>query len=380
MELIDLSNIGRKPLNSAKGSWRDSCANSECTLHQLSPYIGKLKSSIARDLILAFSNPGDLVADTFSGSGTIPLEALLNGRNVFASDINPYSKILTKGKLFAPKNYKEAIRTAEKLLKLSLKMPHPDLRKVPKWIKAFFHPRTLKEAINFAAVAQRPGNEFFFACFLGILHHQRPGFLSYPSSHLVPYLRDKKYPRDQYPQLYDYRELKPRLFAKIKRAYKRISWDSNAKATFRKSSIQHVTFPTKIDCLITSPPYMNALDYGRDNRLRLWFIDPNRNLFNDNSTSRKSLFVGSMSNLAQKLNYSLKRNGHCILIIGEEVSRGFNAHPSKIVEEVFSDLIPSLKLIYSFTDKIPDIRRSRRDCRGVKTERFLVFQRQLNES
>lgn len=376
MELIDLSNIGRKPLNSAKRSWLDSCANSECTLHQLSPYIGKLKSSIAHDLILAFSNPGDLVADTFSGSGTIPLEAFLSGRNVFASDINPYSRILTRGKLFAPPNYEEAIRTAEKLIKLTRKMPHPDLRKVPKWVRAFFHPRTLKEAINFATIAQRPGNEFFFACFLGILHHQRPGFLSYPSSHLVPYLRDKKYPRDQYPQLYDYRELKPRLFAKIKRAYKRIFRNSNAKATFRKSSIQHLTFPTKIDCLITSPPYMNALDYGRDNRLRLWFINPNRNLFSDNATSRKSLFVDSMSNLAKKLNYSLKRNGHCILIIGEEVSRNFNAHPSNIAEELFSDLIPSLKLIYSFTDKIPDIRRSRRDCRGIKTERFLIFQRQ----
>ena len=376
MELIGLSNIGRKPINSTLESWRHSCANSECTLHQLSPYIGKLKSSIARDLILTFSNPGDLVADTFSGSGTIPLEAFLNGRNVFASDINPYSRILTKGKLFAPTNYEEAIRRGEKLIKLSRKMPHPDLRKVPKWVRAFFHPRTLKEAINFATVAQRSRNEFFFACFLGILHHQRPGFLSYPSSHLVPYLRDKKYPRDQYPQLYDYRELKPRLFAKIKRAYKRISRDSNAKASFRKSSIQHLTFPTKIDCLITSPPYMNALDYGRDNRLRLWFIDPNRNLFNDNTTSRKNLFIDSMSNLAQKLNYSLKCNGHCILIIGEEVSRSFNAHPSTIVEKLFSDLIPSLKLITSFTDKIPDIRRSRRDCRGIKTERFLIFQRQ----
>jgi len=31
--------------------WHRSCAHSECTLHQLSPYIGKLKSSIARDLI-----------------------------------------------------------------------------------------------------------------------------------------------------------------------------------------------------------------------------------------------------------------------------------------------------------------------------------------
>jgi len=30
-----------------------------------------------------------------------------------------------------------------------------------------------------------------------------------------------------------------------------------------------------IDAVITSPPYMDALDYARDNRLRLWFLGIN---------------------------------------------------------------------------------------------------------
>jgi methylase of polypeptide subunit release factors len=375
-----LRDIGRKPIKQAPESWRSSCANSECTLHQLSPYIGKLKSSIARDLILAYSDPGDLVADTFSGSGTIPLEALLNGRNVFASDINPYSKILTKGKLFAPPNVEVAVSTAKKLIIRSRKAPTPDLRKVPKWVRSFFHPRTLKDAINFSIIAKQPGYEFFFACFLGILHHQRPGFLSYPSSHLVPYLRNKKFPQKQYPQLYNYRELEPRLIAKIKRAYRRYNSPSNSNAIFRKSSIKYLTLPLKIDCLITSPPYMNALDYERDNRLRLWFIDPHRRVYGDNSTNRKSFFLSAMSDLSKKLKQSLKPAGYCILIIGEEVRRGFKAHPSEIVEKIFADSGPSLRLINSFTDKIPDIRRARRDCRGIKTERFLIFQRLQDES
>ena len=40
----------------------------------------------------------------------------------------------------------------------------------------------------------------------------------------------------------------------------------------RQSSVEAVDLPNDIDCVITSPPYMNALDYGRDNRLRLWFL------------------------------------------------------------------------------------------------------------
>ena len=82
--------------------WADSCTHQECSLHQLSPYIGKLKSVIAQDLILKYSKPGQLVADMFCGSGTVPLEAARLGRQVFASDMSQYAVTLTKGKLHAP--------------------------------------------------------------------------------------------------------------------------------------------------------------------------------------------------------------------------------------------------------------------------------------
>lgn len=68
--------------------WKEPCANFESTLHQLSPYIGKIKSSIAGDLIEKYTNPGELVIDPFSGAGTIPLEALIRGRRTFAADIS----------------------------------------------------------------------------------------------------------------------------------------------------------------------------------------------------------------------------------------------------------------------------------------------------
>ena len=35
----------------APARWKDACANAECSLHQLSPYIGKVKSSIAAELV-----------------------------------------------------------------------------------------------------------------------------------------------------------------------------------------------------------------------------------------------------------------------------------------------------------------------------------------
>lgn len=43
---------------------------------------------LARDLILSWSNPGDLVADPFAGSGTTGREAIANGRRAWLNDVN----------------------------------------------------------------------------------------------------------------------------------------------------------------------------------------------------------------------------------------------------------------------------------------------------
>src|ERR1019366_5343308 len=202
-------------------SWRHSVANTECSLHQLAPYIGKLKSSIARELIHAYSSVDDLIADPFSGAGTVPLEALLARRRVFAADVSPYGGLLTAAKTSPPKTLDAALLEAERLLAACSSHPPPDLRSVPSWVRCYFHPRTLKEVLSFALVCQREKSPFNLACLLGILHHQRPGFLSYPRRHRVPYLRAKKVPRSQFPEMYAYRPLRPRLLAKITRAYKR---------------------------------------------------------------------------------------------------------------------------------------------------------------
>lgn len=253
--------------------WAEPCTSTESTIHQLSPYIGKLKSSISNPLIKTYSRPGDLIVDPFSGSGTIPLEASLLGRRTFAADISNYSKVLTCGKLTLPRTLDKALFEAEELLNRAARMKAPDLRTIPSWVRAFYHPQTLKEILNFVAICKKEKKDFHLSCLLGIMHHQRPGFLSYPSSHLVPYLRDKKYPQESHPELYEYRSLEPRLLAKIKRAYRRYpsSW-KREKFTFRHDAIQNLRFPNKFDCVITSPPYMNTLDYVRDNRLRLWFL------------------------------------------------------------------------------------------------------------
>lgn len=357
--------------------WQESCVNSECTLHQLSPYIGKLKSSIAHDLITSYSKPGDLVVDPFSGSGTVPLEAALLNRNVFAADISSYSKVLTRAKLTSPPTLGDALDIAELTLREMEKLPDVDLMGVPKWVKDFFHPMTLNEAIRFASVCRNNKNDFLMACFLGILHHERPGFLSFPSSHLVPYLRDKKYSPHQFPEMYEYRPLRPRLIAKIRRAYRRKNaFNPDTEWTFRQSKIENLTFPGAFNCLITSPPYMNTLDYGRDNRLRLWFIDPMGRKPTDNPATReKGAFHYAIACMAKKVEQNLKPNGCCILIVGERINRAKTTHLSEDICRIMAEKSPSLHLESIVEDDIPDVRRSRKNCVATKTEHIMVFRR-----
>ena len=367
---------GNIPVLRAPKWWKESCANAECSLHQLAPYIGKIKSSIAGDLIERYSHPGDLVVDPFAGAGTIPLEAVIRGRRTFAADRSPYARILSRAKLSPPRTLQVALKHAALALAEAETLPKPDLRSVPRCVRRFFHPKTLSEALNFSTVARRSGNEFLMACFLGILHHQRPGFLSYPSSHLVPYLRDKKYPRERFPEMYSYRELKPRLLAKVQRAYRRFQRSHPHGAVFHQRPIEYLTLPRRFDAIITSPPYMNALDYSRDNRLRLWFIDPRlAEPVETDITQRRKAFLDAITSVAKKLQNGLARTGHCIFVVGEEVQRTFNAHPAEIVVRLIQQESPSIRLRQVFTDSIPDVRRTRRECRGVKTEHFLVFQR-----
>jgi hypothetical protein len=369
--------FGRVEITPAPGRWQESCANTECSLHQLSPYIGKLKSSIAGDLVERFSKKDDLVVDPFAGAGTIPLEASIRGRRAFGADISPYARILSKAKLSPPSSQSLALAFAEEALEKAARLPRPDLRAVPIWVRRFYHRETLREALNFASVCRRPGNEFLMACFLGILHHQRPGFLSYPSSHLVPYLRDRKYPRHKYPEMYVYRDLKSRLLAKVKRSYKRFVLPrEEAVVAFRQTAVKSLSWPDQFDAVITSPPYMNALDYSRDNRLRLWFIDPSRVAEVDNDvTQRRQAFISAMTSLAVKVERGLRIKGHCVLVVGEEFKRSYDAHPSETVVQIMHKQAPSLRLQKVMSDEIPDVRRTRRECKGVKTEHIMVFQK-----
>jgi len=125
--------------------WHGSFNSRESTLQQLSPYVGKMKSGMARVLVNLYSEPGDTVLDPFAGSGVVPLEAALAGRRAWANDLSPYAYVLTRGKLEAPGSQEVALQRAEDLIAaVERDAPSVDLAIAPEWVREFFHPDTLR--------------------------------------------------------------------------------------------------------------------------------------------------------------------------------------------------------------------------------------------
>lgn len=62
-------------------------------------YRGNWSPYIPRNIILRYSNEGDLLLDPFAGGGTTLVEAKLLNRNIIGVDINPHSIDLCKSKI-----------------------------------------------------------------------------------------------------------------------------------------------------------------------------------------------------------------------------------------------------------------------------------------
>ena len=353
-------------------------ATSECTMHQLAPYIGKLRPNLIRELIKLYTKPGDTILDPFAGAGTVSVESLLLGRNAIANDINPYAITLINAKISPPNSLEEALNKARYYLAyLKKETGGFSICETPDWVKKFFHPATLREVTILSKLFREHEEHFLLACLLGILHHQRPGFLSYPSSHMVPYLRTKKYPKQDFPDLYTYREVGPRLMMKIERAFRRFSnYDSALERKCFKEDATNLRFLNNtIDAVITSPPYMNTLDYGRDNRLRLWFLGiENYKYYDNKNPSSIQDFEILLERTLKNLKYALKKDSYCIFILGDVLK---SSNPmSSIFQEIALDRVGGFRAVRLVEDRIPDVRRARKNGKKITLEWINVLQRE----
>jgi hypothetical protein len=348
------------------------------SFHSLSPYVGKIRSDLSKYLINEYAVRGEIISDPFCGSGTVLLEGWVKGYSVLGVDLNPYAYTISSGKLNPYKTFDIA---EKKLIKRKIEVEalikDLSIKDFPKWVTGFFHEKTLKEIYAWVTVLQKRKELFILSCLLGILHHQRPGFLSFPSSHGAPYLRNDQFPKSEFPEMYEYRNVYERLQKKIRRAYKHtpiLDFSLCRKVYLRDSS--NITISNKrIATIITSPPYMKSLTYARDNRLRLWFLGiEDWNELDKNISPTPLDFLQVMTKFFTQWSKLQIKNDKCVMIIGD-IPITYCSKKIPLHEAIYNIAKPHYNLIKVYKDPIPEGKKMVKGNDKIKREIILVLEK-----
>ncbi len=217
------------------------------------------------------------VYDPFGGRGTTAVQANLEGHFAVHNDIHPLSIFLARSRQVVP----SVSVLEEKLSRLKLDMPTSEEEDDHKLLP-FFHPETLKELKNFKKIMTEdhsPEMQFLSLIALSRLHGHSPGFFSvytFPQVS-IPWEAQAKnnIKRMQKPE---YRSIKPRILAKFKRDLKESlppfyhEFSKENIYTLGSASSVPLLQSESIDLIVTSPPFLDKVDYEGDNWLRHWFL------------------------------------------------------------------------------------------------------------
>ena len=254
-------------------------------LHSLCSYQGKMKPSLAAHLVKTFTTPGGRMLDPFSGVGTIPFEAALNGVECWGFDISPPAVHITAGKI-GKCSVAECEQTVQRLEGyLQLHEVRPDEHKSAESIRfngvltSYFNKQTLNEIL----LARRffldnpPANasqSLVFACLLHILHGNRPYALSRRSHPMTPFAPTGEA---------EYRALIPRLRDKMERslATPKPTGFTDGHSLFQDATEWWPAHIEELDAIITSPPFFDSTRFHLGNWMRLWFCGWEANDFQE---------------------------------------------------------------------------------------------------
>ncbi len=250
-------------------------------IHEIS-YRACFKPQLPGFFIERLTRPGEAVYDPFMGRGTTPIQAALMGRRPMGSDINPLSLMLARPRLRPP-----ALPAIEERLQ---RIDWHFNGESQDDLLVFYHPETLRELNALKRWFERREKAGLFdetddwvrMVALNRLSGHSPGFFSVytlPPNQAVTVEAQRKI-NDRRAQAPPRRSV-PAIILKKSRALlsgapaARLHRDDFLLCTAPGANAPQI--PTgAVSLVVTSPPFLDVVDYARDNWLRCWFagIDP----------------------------------------------------------------------------------------------------------
>jgi hypothetical protein len=251
------------------------------SIHEIS-YRACFKPQLPAYFIERLTSEGDVVYDPFGGRGTTAVEAALRGRMVLTNDVNPLSAILTRPRLELP-----SIADIDARLR-SLRFaarPRSGLD-----LSMFFHPDTeyeilgLREYLHrrFHARKEDAVDRWIRMVATNRLTGHSPGFFSVytlpPNQAVSP--EDQVRINARLRQEPEYRDIRALILKKSLQLQGRLGaadrWRLRAAAESarfleRDAAMVPEVAADSVHLTVTSPPFLDVVQYVRDNWLRCWF-------------------------------------------------------------------------------------------------------------
>lgn len=295
------------------------------SLHEVS-YRACFKPQLPRFFIERLTRPGHVVYDPFMGRGTTVLEAALNRRRAVGCDASPLSPVLVGPRLRPP--------TLEEVAHRLESIDFSRRGQEPRELRVFYHPRTLRmlgalrrylterEAsgaldevdgwIRMVAVNRLTGHSSGFFSVYTLPPNQA---VSVESQRKINRRRKQKPPVRDVPAL---------ILKKTRSLLK--DCDGDARFSLHGTSAELLTGPAadtpdladaSVHLVVTSPPFLDVVNYAKDNWLRCWFcgIDPE----SVDLTVVRSLaeWEAAMEEVFLELHRVLVPGGHVAFEVGE---------------------------------------------------------------
>lgn len=323
------------------------------SLHEIS-YRACFKPQLPEYFISRFTEPGDLVADPFLGRGTTPLQAHLMRRRAAGSDINPLCVMLARPR-FAPPPLAEVkerllevlegqnLETAQSFRNVAdtaegAPLSNNDETAVPQDdLLLFYHPETLSKLIKlrqwFLQREQAGGfddiDDWLRMICLNRLSGHSSGFFSVRT--MPP---NQAVSAESQRRINESNGLKPEpkdvveIVMKKSRSLLRSGYAGSHQLPIEEplpapmlqtTSASDLSYleSSSTDLIVTSPPFLNIVDYRKDNWLRCWFAGINADELNISGYSSVAEWRSFIRDAFVEMCRVVKNGGHIAFEVGE---------------------------------------------------------------
>ena len=251
------------------------------SIHEVS-YRACFKPQLPRFFIQILTNKNDIVYDPFSGRGTTFVEAGILNRKVILNDINPLSIIFARPRFKIPK-----ISEIEERID-AISFNNSFTANID--ISMFYHKDTESEIVSLKKYLKSRkdyGKEDYIDEWIRMVATNRltghsKGFFSVytlpPNQAVLPARQIKiNENRNQTPE---YKDIKSRILKKSKSLLRNLKFDEKTNlnsignsAIFLNRDARNTSeiLDESVQLTVTSPPFLNIVQYSTDNWLRCWF-------------------------------------------------------------------------------------------------------------